>query len=130
MLDGTATIAIPERVTVYVHAVDAARDTKQFVAQRLWHHAENITCFRCGEMGHYKVNCHRWKIKLCARHASGACGDSAQCSYAHSPSELRRPWMSKCVRVVKAGNTVRILGCGQVGGHTFRMCPYGGMPPS
>ena len=79
-----------------------------------------VTCFRCGETGHYRAECHHWRIHMCAKGA--ACAD-ANCSGAHGPDELRRPWMPKCVRVVKQGNAIEILGCGRVG-HTFRMCPH------
>ena len=77
-----------------------------------------ITCFRCGETGHYRAECHAYRTRLCTRRGC----DDANCFFAHGQAELRRPWLSKCVRVDKAGSTICIRGCGQVG-HTYRNCP-------
>lgn len=81
-----------------------------------------ITCFRCGEQGHFKSECMTWKTKLCYNHMYGNCRDTASCSYAHSDEELRLPWVPKCVRVMKRLGRLEYLGCGEVG-HTYRNCP-------
>lgn len=89
-------------------------DQSEAVASR-----SSVTCFRCGEKGHYRSECYTYKIRMCT--LQGTCDPN--CPFAHSAAELRRPWMAKCVRVVKMDGTVSVLGCGRVG-HTYRMCPY------
>ena len=79
-----------------------------------------ITCFRCGEIGHKKQECRTWKTKMC-RHQN--CSDPATCSFAHSEAELRTPWVARCIRVVRSGEKLIKIGC-QRSGHTFRDCPY------
>lgn len=99
---------LPQGVTVYVCCEDGPR--------------RHITCFRCGEYGHFRGECHTFKTQMCAKHALGECTADA-CPFAHSADELRKPWLPKCVRVVKAMGAVQVLGCGQTG-HTFRTCPH------
>jgi hypothetical protein len=83
----------------------------------------SITCFRCGEQGHYKIECLSWRTKMCIHFARATgCRDGDNCSYAHDPSELRCPWESRCVRVVKRGGRIWTLGC-QSDQHTFKSCP-------
>lgn len=83
----------------------------------------NITCFRCGEQGHYKVECLAWKTKMCIHFARvNGCRDGDNCSYAHNEDELRCPWESKCVRVIKRGGKIWTIGC-HSDSHTFKTCP-------
>ena len=83
----------------------------------------SITCFRCGEYGHYRGECHTFKTQPCTRFLTGSCTQPANvCPFAHGATELRKPWSLKCVRVVKVAGTVEVLGCGRVG-HTYRSCP-------
>lgn len=98
---------LPESVTVNVNYVS-------------YPFTRSITCFRCGEIGHYRSECHTYKTSMCPNHMRCTQGN---CPFAHDESELRQPWMPKCVRVVKFGGRVQVLGCGNAG-HTFRMCPY------
>jgi len=82
-----------------------------------------ITCFRCGEQGHYKVECLSWRTKLCCHHARPTgCRDGVDCSYAHCVNEIRAPWNPRCVRVVKRAGRIITLGCGSQH-HTFKSCP-------
>lgn len=82
----------------------------------------HITCFRCGESGHYKSECFHWRTRLCFHHMKGVCDDPF-CSFAHGNSQLRSPWMPRCVRVVKHNGHLISLGCKRFG-HTFKYCPY------
>ena len=83
--------------------------------------ARCITCFRCGEYGHYRGECHSFRVQMCAQYEAGTCWNTS-CSFAHGVSELRKPWLAKCVRVVKVAGKVEVLGCGAFG-HTYRSCP-------
>jgi hypothetical protein len=84
----------------------------------------NITCFRCGEQGHYRAECLSWKTKLCFHYPRPhGCREGDSCSYAHNEDELRSPWQFKCVRVVKRKGEIYSLGC-HSNKHTFRMCPH------
>ena len=33
------------------------------VTQKMCHPLEQITCFHCGEKGHYQINCLKWKAE-------------------------------------------------------------------
>lgn len=90
--------------------------------------SRRITCFRCGETGHYRGECRSYKVHMCSRFEMGKCAAGSQCTFAHSVGELRKPWMPKCVRVVKTTGWVDVLGCGEYG-HTFRNCPNNHQPP-
>ena len=81
----------------------------------------NVTCFRCGESGHYRAACHHYRVRMCSNYRHGICTEGSACFFAHSEEELRQPWLSKCVRVVKTANAITILGCGAIG-HTYRTC--------
>ena len=80
-----------------------------------------LTCFRCGEQGHYKSECFHWKTRLCWHFVNSNCKDSC-CSFAHGKHELRTPWLPRCVRLVKKDNQLITLGCKQYG-HTYKNCP-------
>lgn len=88
----------------------------------------DITCFRCGEVGHKKGECRTWKTKMC-RHQ--ACSNPENCAFAHSREELRTPWVARCVRVVRGeGDKLTKIGCGR-DGHTYRDCPlHQGVAPA
>ena len=81
-----------------------------------------ITCFRCGEQGHWKSECMLYKTRLCWHNKLGKCTDS-ECPFAHNEHELRTPWKPKCVRVIKKDGVLSKLGCGSHN-HTFRQCPF------
>jgi hypothetical protein len=80
-----------------------------------------ITCFRCGEQGHYKSECFHWRTRLCWHFANATCCDP-NCSFAHGAEEMRTPWMPRCVRIVKRDGALTCLGC-KMYGHTYKHCP-------
>lgn len=82
-----------------------------------------ITCFRCGETGHRRIDCYSYRVALCPTALSNGACYTPNCMHAHSVEELRSPCTPKCVRVVKNAGRVQILGCGRTG-HTFRCCPF------
>lgn len=95
---------------------------RQFGTKKLTQRV-NITCFRCGEQGHYRIECLSWRTKMCLHYARpSGCREGDNCSYAHSEAELRSPWHAKCVRVIKRHGQIFTLGC-HSNSHTFKMCP-------
>jgi len=103
-----------------------------------------IVCMRCGERGHVRPECLRFRTRMCIHFQNGSCHDGKYCSFAHSESELRDPCQKRCVRVVVAGECsdddcvavvrerhgdIIILGCGTVG-RTFSECCYRPAPMS
>ena len=109
-LDSEEMFEIPSQVDVVLDMPCAfARVQRQF-----------LTCFRCGGNHHYKSECGHFRTKMCAAWLKGAC-EEMFCSFAHGESELRRPWVPVCVRVVKIDGKIRRLGCGETG-HTYRTC--------
>ena len=81
----------------------------------------DITCFRCGEYGHRKVDCLHWRTRLCWHSVNASCS-KANCPLAHSREQLRAPWVVRCVRIVRNGDGYSDVGCGSFD-HSFRSCP-------
>jgi hypothetical protein len=103
----------------YVHG----ETMRKFGTKQLTHRA-NITCFRCGEQGHYRIECMSWRTKMCLHHdRPTGCREGENCSYAHSDGDLRSPWHAKCVRVIKRHGQIFTLGC-HSNTHTFKACPH------
>lgn len=84
----------------------------------------DVTCFRCGETGHVRYQCMRFRVRLCHHFQAGACKMGTACLFAHGGAELRTPWKPRCVRVVKHDGKLVCIGCNSQE-HTFRKCPLG-----
>lgn len=82
-------------------------------------YVHNLMCFRCGQRGHIRTQCHTYKTKMCT---VPTC-DGKNCTDAHHESELRQPWKTRCIRVVKHNGQPICVGCNSEF-HTFRKCPY------
>lgn len=80
----------------------------------------DITCFRCGQRGHKKGECRTWRTKMCNNGEN--CTNGENCPFAHNNSELRTPWVARCIRIIRVDGRLRHIGCGETG-HTFRECP-------
>lgn len=81
----------------------------------------DLVCFRCGEQGHVRSQCLTYKVRLCWHFFENKCREN-NCTFAHGMEELRHPWRSRCVRVVKQGTKMVCIGCNSTE-HTFRNCP-------
>lgn len=100
-----------------VHVTVAVEDITAFMAP---HHKTRV-CFRCGEEGHLRAQCLTYKVRLCWYPTRAECPD-VRCTFAHGIADLRTPWKTRCVRVVKQGGELVCIGC-QSSEHTFRKCP-------
>lgn len=84
---------------------------------------ESLTCFKCGQLNHFKSECATWRTRLCTRWKAGNCTDPF-CPFAHGESQLREPWKPVCVRVIRSEDgKIRTFGCGEFG-HTYNRCPH------
>ena len=104
-----------------IYIVTSADNIRSFMANTPTTRFQ-ITCFRCGEQGHYKSECFHWKTRLCWHNEHSICRD-ANCSFAHGEREIRTPWMPRCVRIVKKDGALVCLGCRGYG-HTYKYCPH------
>lgn len=100
-----------------VHVVTHSKIISSFIDND----RSGFICFRCGQRGHVRFQCLTFKVKPCWHFEQGLCNDP-NCSFAHGASELRSPWKSRCVRVVKHGGKLVCIGCNSTE-HTFRRCP-------
>ena len=107
-------IIIPSGDVIHINV---QRQTRSNLTSRQF-----ITCFRCGEQGHYRCECMTWKTRHCSHWDRSKCENSLLCPFAHGQRELRFPWVSKCIRIIKRDGGIVKLGCGQLG-HTYRTCP-------
>ena len=99
-------------VSTHAHSITAFIDVDK----------QNMVCFRCGETGHVRYQCLTFRVRLCPNFERGECKDT-MCTYAHGKDQLRTPWKSRCVRVIKQGGNLVCIGCNSVD-HTFRKCPH------
>ena len=79
-------------------------------------------CFRCGERRHLRNQCLTYKVRECIHYKMGHCHLGKNCPFAHGKEEIRTPWKSKCVRVIRHSGKFICIGCNSVD-HTFRRCP-------
>ena len=87
---------------------------------------KQIFCHRCGEAGHYRNECFRFKTRICRHFEKGFCRDGSQCPFAHGESEIRNPGIPRCVHVSydNKGN-VQFRGCMEYG-HSYENCTHSG----
>ena len=113
-----SSVILPKGKNIYI--LTHAESIRNFMANTPTARLQ-ITCFRCGEQGHYKSECFHWKTRLCWHFANSACND-INCAFAHGEEEIRRPWMPRCVRIIKKDGNLICLGCKE-SGHTYKYCP-------
>ena len=116
----------PPGLGFYYHERPRGREvhvttTSHAISTFMSHDRSSYVCFRCGQSGHVRFQCLQFKIRLCMHFAAGNCTDK-NCSFAHGEGELRTPWTSRCVRVVKQAGKLVCIGCNATD-HTFRNCP-------
>lgn len=100
-----------------------------------------IVCMRCGERGHVRPECARFRTRMCIHHQNGCCHDGRHCSFAHTRTELRDPLTKRCVRVCLIGEMTQqdlmlpqrdrigdvvVLGCNRVGLTYMECCGNNG----
>lgn len=112
-------ILLPKGIHVSIKA--SSESIKEFMSN-IPTTRNQITCFRCGEQGHYKSECFHWKTRICWHYTNSFCKD-LHCSFAHGQNELRTPWLPRCVRIIKKDGQLICLGCKEFG-HTFKYCKY------
>ena len=103
-----------------IHVITHADNIRAFMCAAPTSRAQ-ITCFRCGEQGHYKSECFHWKTRMCWHYLNDKCRDPG-CSFAHGNAEIRSPWMPRCIRVIKRDGLLTCIGCKSYG-HTYKYCP-------
>ena len=106
---------------IHIGIIASAIDVQKYMATNTTPRT-HITCFRCGEQGHYKSECFNWKTRLCWHFVNTNTCKEISCSFAHGENELRTPWLARCVRVIKKDGNLICLGCKEYG-HTFKYCP-------
>lgn len=108
-------------IGIDLHRCVSIDTLRTYMSYNIIHSRDQITCFRCGERGHVRMECMTWKVRLCTNFSAGHCTNT-ECSFAHSAAELRIPWNPKCIRVTKMEGKLVILGCGG-DTHTYKNCP-------
>jgi hypothetical protein len=86
-------------------------------------HRYELLCYRCGEKNHYRDECLTYKTRMCRFYLDGFCKRSSEeCAWAHGKIELRKPQLSRCVRMLRNEHGfLQDHGCG--GTHFFNECP-------
>ena len=101
-----------------VHVLSRASDISDFMNTR----RATAICYRCGQPGHLRYQCMRYKVRLCSHYTQHKVCPVENCAFAHGEAELRYPWKMRCVRVVKQHGKLLCIGCNS-STHTFRRCP-------
>ena len=101
-----------------VHIISYSSEISSFMNSR----RNDIVCYRCGQLGHLRFQCMRYKVRLCHHYLKNKQCNVVNCAFAHGEDELREPWQVRCVRVVKQHGKLLCIGCNS-SSHTFRRCP-------
>ena len=80
---------IPDQLVLHLE-VTTEREKERRLRSR-----EFMTCFSCGEVGHYRSECNTWKTRMCWHLSTCAKRRDYQvCPFAHGVSELRTPGLT------------------------------------
>lgn len=107
-------VLYPRGITINVFLKDGESSRRETSSTANITTRQDIRCFRCGELGHFRAYCSTYRVKMCSKHRMGVCKEGVNCMHAHDISQLRQPWLSRSMRADKSGSSSFVhLGCGE-----------------